>query len=52
MSSRLNFVSDAFSRLYVLRDDVVCKDDTELVLDVLWDEDPSINSEEVFLLCL
>jgi len=30
----LNFMPDVFSRLRILGDDVVCKDDAELVLDV------------------
>jgi hypothetical protein len=33
--SRLNFVPNAFSYLYTLRDDIVCEDDIEPVLDVL-----------------
>ncbi len=32
---RLNFVSDAFLRFYVLRDDVVCEDNIKSVLDAL-----------------
>jgi len=51
MSGRLNFVSDALSRLRVLGDDVTREDDVEPILDALWDEDPSINPEEILLLC-
>ena len=35
MSSRLNFVPDTLSHLRTLKDDIVYKDDVELVLDVL-----------------
>ncbi len=48
--SRLNFVPDALLYLRVLGDDIVYKDDVEPILDVLWDEDPGINPEEVLLL--
>ncbi len=52
MSNRLNFVSDVFSYLRVLGDNVICKDNIKPILDVLWDEDPDINPEEILLLCL
>ncbi len=50
MLGRLNYVSDALSRLHTISDDTVCKNIAEPVLDAFWDEDLKIKVENLFLI--